>query len=117
MREREGASGAKRDTRGDMEKKGGGPKMQVWLQKENIYFNFHAKAKKPHTHTHLLSLFPLHVKKAPSFILSSCNLTVTGTVALLSQLAGTPLSAHEPQGGNICIVCLHPAPGAHTHTH
>lgn len=70
-----------------------------------------------HTHTHLLSLFPLHVKKAPSFILSSCNLTVTGTVALLSQLAGTPLSAHEPQGGNICIVCLHPAPGAHTHTH
>lgn len=32
---------------------------------------------------------------------------------LLCSLPSTPMSAHVPQGGNVCIVCLHP-PQAHT---
>lgn len=63
------------------------------------------------------------VKKAPPLPLQPLffilNRAETGTVVSAvpdgSQLPSTPMSAHGPQGGNICIVCLHPPP-AHTHT-
>lgn len=48
---------------------------------------------------------------AQTCIFMSWIQAITGTDGC--QLPSTPMSAHEPQGGNICIVCLHP-PRAHS---